>query len=65
MQIMRRDLLDDARALQARDARQRVLRARDARAHRRAAVGFHGSMLMLLVVLTVLALASHHLLALR
>jgi hypothetical protein len=58
---MRRDLFDEARALQARDAQRRVMRARDARAHRRAAIGFHGSMLTLLVVVLLLVLASHHL----
>jgi hypothetical protein len=62
---MRHDLLDEARVLRARDAKNRVTQSRDARAHRRAGVAFHASMLMMFVVVALLFFALHHFLPLR
>jgi hypothetical protein len=62
---MRQDWLDEARVLEARHAQNRVIQARDARTHRRAAVAFHASMLTLFVVVALLVLAAHHLLPSR
>jgi hypothetical protein len=62
---MRHDFVDEARALEARQARIRVKQTQDVRAHRRAAAGFHVSILTLFVVVALLVLAGHHFLPLR